>query len=405
MKTMHTIPRATLLVMLLASLTGWTVGWMRLDATPVQAALYWFHGVRSKEITVCFAGNAVDARPDRVREIVGHLQQFEFVANIRFLTLDGVRIKDAAAAGGDIHKLACPAPTWVNGKHSYNGDIRVALLNTDVPVDPPGMVPGVGCTQARVGSSWSNPPDELDLKRPCQYNLKLGDDDLDMTVDPPGTHTGTPWLNHTLHEFGHALGLSHEHARVDENASCVYTLHDEYHTANTGYITPYDKNSVMHYRFWPNETPQCVQTGSNYSNAGFTAYDGLALHLMYPEDVRVAEFIGKTVVRVGEPVALQSTLTQRGATSFAVNNFQWRVDGVLKSTSDSLNLTFAAPGDHTLQLSYNDFLDRNYSYSGTIHVLEAATFDAQMAAVQQAQLSMVMSGIPANSIYLPVVPR
>lgn len=405
MNTVHTIPRATSLAMLLALLTGWTMGWMRFDAPSVQAALYWFHGVRSKEITVCFAGNAVDARADRVREIVGHLQQFEFVANIRFLTVDGVRINDAAAPGGNIQKLACPAPTWVNAKHFYDGDIRVALLNTDVPVDPPGMVPGVGCTQARVGSSWSNPPDELNLKRPCQYNLKLGDDDLDMTVGPPGTHTGTPWLNHTLHEFGHALGLSHEHARVDENASCVYTLHDEYHTVNTGYITPYDKNSVMHYRFWPNETPQCAQTGSNYSNAGFTAYDRLALHLMYPEDVRVAEFTGKTVVRVGEPVALRSTVTQQGATGFAVNNFQWRVDGVLKSTSDSLNLTFAAPGDHTFQFSYKDFLDRNYSYSGAIRVLEAATFDAQMAAVQQAQLSMVMSGMPANSIYLPIVPR
>lgn len=397
-------------LMLLALLAGWLVGQVALGPPAARAALYWSRGVRSKTITLCFAGNAVTARPDRVREIVGHLQHFQYAANIRFVTIDGTSAQDAAAPGGNIQKLACPAPTTVGGKDYYDGDIRVALRNTNVPVEPPpgggGMVPGVGCTQPLVeGASWSNPPDELDAKRPCQYNLKLGDDDLDMTVGQPGVPTGTPWLNHTLHEFGHALGLAHEHARADENAGCVYTGHDEYHKVLTGYITPYDKNSVMHYRFWPHEVPSCSgQTGTNYSNDGFTAYDRLALHIMYPEDVRVAEFTGKTVVKVGEPLVLRSTLTQQGATAFALKNFRWKVDGVTQSSSDTLNTTFASAGAHTVQFTYRDFLDRDYLSTFTVRVLSAADFNGQMAAVEQAQLLMMTSSLPTY-VYLPVVVR
>ncbi len=401
---MNSIRRSphTAILLLLALIAGWSVGWLSFGAAPAQAGLYWFQGVRSKNITVCFAGDAVDVRANRVQEIVTHLQQFEYVANIRFLTIDGTPIQEAASQGGDIQKLACPAPTWVDSKSYYDGDIRVALWNTNVPVDPPGTVPGTGCTVALVGSSWSGSPNDLPLNRPCQYNLKLGDDDLDMTVGKPGVHTGTPWLNHTLHEFGHALGLSHEHVRIDENAQCVPSSADGYHTASTGYITPYDKNSIMHYRFWPSEVPQCSgQTGTNYSNDGLTAYDKLALHIMYPEDVRVAEFTGNTVVKAGEPVVLHSAWTQRGATSFAITNFQWRVDGFLWSTSDTLNSTFS-PGNHTLQFSYTDFLERNYSYTGQVQVLSNEAYNAQIAGIVAVNMALLLSGTE-QYIYLPLV--
>jgi hypothetical protein len=354
---------------------------------PAQAALWWFHGVRDRDVSVCFAGNAVTTRAARVREIIGHLQHFEWAANVRFFTVDGTRAVDAAAPGGDVGKLACPAPTFADGKSYYEGDVRVALWSTDVPVDPPGMVPGVGCTQALVGSSWSNPPDELDLKRPCQYNLKLGDDDLDMST---GLHTGVPWLNHTLHEFGHALGLSHEHARADENAGCVPSTIDEYHVASSGYMTPYDKNSVMHYRFWPNEVPSCDQSGSNYSNDGLTAYDRLALHILYPEDNRVAEFIGRTVIRAGETLNLGSAWQARGANlSFVASNFDWKLDGVTRSTTPQLSIELRTPGSHTLQFSYSDFLGRNYSYTGPVRVLDPDDYDAQIVGASAAQLPLL----------------
>ncbi|NOZ71331.1 MAG: hypothetical protein GXP38_05360 [Chloroflexi bacterium] len=390
-------------LMMLALLAGWMVGQGLFAPSPAKAAQYWSLGVRSQEISLCFAGNSVNKRPDRVQEIVEHLQQFEYTANIRFLTLDGTSIQNAVSKVS-IHKLSCPAPTWVNGKSYYDGDIRVALWHTNVPTEPPGMVPGVGCSQPLKGTSWSNPPSELTSKRPCQYNLKLGDDDTDMTGGRPGVPTGTPWLNHTLHEFGHALGLGHEHARTDENAHCVLTS-QEYHTVNSGHITPYDKNSVMHYRFWPDEVPQCSgQTGTNYSNAGFTPYDKLALHIMYPETNRVAELTGKTVVKTGEPLILRSTWVQQGATSFAVKNFRWRLSGFLMSIDDTLNMTFDSPGVYTIQFSYQDFLDRSYSSTRSIRVLDAATFDRQMAAVQEAQLYL-MSSMVGNNLYLPAVSR
>jgi hypothetical protein len=354
---------------------------------PAQAALWWYHGVRDKQISVCFAGNAVTARPDRVRQIIGHLERFEYAANIQFITTTGTRARDEAAPGGNIDRLACPDPTWVNSKQYYDGDIRVALWSTDVPVDPPGMVPGVGCTQALVGSSWSNPPDELDLKRPCQYNLKLGDDDLDMRT---GVHTGTPWLNHTLHEFGHALGLAHEHARADENAGCVPASSDEYHVATTGYMTPYDKNSVMHYIYTPAETPSCVQTGTNYSNAGLTAYDKLALHILYPEDNRAAEFRGRTVIRAGETLSLTSAWKARGANmNFVANSFNWKLDGSTLSTSPDLSVTLSRPGVYTLEFSYRDFLGRAYSYTGPVRVLDPDDYEALIVAPIAAQLPLL----------------
>ncbi|MCI5160527.1 MAG: hypothetical protein D3917_00580, partial [Candidatus Electrothrix sp. AX5] len=154
-----------------------------------------------------------------MQQLVSYLQHFEEAANIHFRTLDGTTIRKAASQTGDMQKLACPGG---DNESYYSGDIRVALWNTGVKVSPAtDMVPGIGCTQEIKDSSWSHSPAALESYRSCQYNLKLGDDDLDMTGGRPGVHTGTAWLNHTLHEFGHALGLSHEHTRADENAHCV----------------------------------------------------------------------------------------------------------------------------------------------------------------------------------------
>ncbi len=370
-----------------------------------HASLYWFQDVRDNEISLCFTGDAVTANPDRVLEVVGYLQHFIEAANIHFLTLNGTPIRDAASATGNIQELACPSFTWIDDSTShYEGDIRVALRSTNVKITPAtDMVPGAGCTQTIGATSWSNAPDDLDTHRPCQYNLKLLDDSLDMTIGRPGQDTGTPWLNHTLHEFGHALGLSHEHARVDENAQCVPTTNNkEYHNTANGYITPYDKNSVMHYRFWPDEVPLCFNhTGTNYSNEGLTSYDKLALHIMYPEDVLIAEFTGTTVVKTDERLILRSTLTQQGATSYAIKNFSWHVDGNLVSTSDTLDMTFPTPGDHVFRFTYQDFLLRTYSYTGTLHVLDTTTFNNRLAAMQEVLLIMMTSATDDSSTTFP----
>lgn len=343
-----------------------------LMPTVVWPAAYWFHSVRGRDITVCFAGDAVSVRPDRVREIVGHLTRYEHAANIRFLTLSGQSLALEAGVGSNLNALACSAATkQPNGNDYYAGDIRVALWNTNVSTSPPGKVPGVGCTQDKQPSSWANPPDELELKRACQYNLVLGDD---------ADATGTPYLNHTLHEFGHALGLVHEHARADENAHCVPSNIDEYHVVSTGYITPYDKDSVMHY-WWPaSQVPNCQQTGSNYSQAGLTDYDRLAAHIMYPEDVRIVEFYGDTVIRPGEMLQLTSAWQAQGATSFATANWVWTIDGAVRSTTPSLALAGLSVGEHTLAIAHDDFLGRHYTYNGKVRVMTAAAYQQTLSA-------------------------
>lgn len=373
---------------------GWTLPivalalWL-LMPTVVWPATYWFHGVRGRDITVCFAGNAVTARSPRVREIVGHLAQYKYAANIRFVSISGSPI-DAVA----VSALACPPPTQQsNGNDYYNGDIRVAIPGTNMPVfGGTNLVPGVGCTQQQGDSSWSNPPDELALRRSCQYNLVLGDDH---------DAAGTPYLNHTLHEFGHALGLAHEHARADENAQCVPAGIDGYHSITTGYITPYDKNSVMHYWWDADRVPNCQQTGSNYSHAGLTDYDKLAVHIMYPEDVRVAEFYGNTVLRVGETLQLVSAWQARGANmNFVTSNWSWRVDGTQRSTTPSLNLAGLAAGDHTLEVSHKDFLNRTYTYSGKVRVVTADNYK-RLAATQAANAAALAPII--TTVNLPAV--
>lgn len=73
-------------------------------------------------------------------------------------------------------------------------DIRVLLPFTSAP-----WTGGWG--------SWSNAPNDLATNRANLYNLKLGG-------EPYGA-SAMPYLNYTLHEFGHALGLSHEPERND----------------------------------------------------------------------------------------------------------------------------------------------------------------------------------------------
>ena len=333
---------------------------MVVVALPIaaHAALYWNHDVRSSPISVCFVGNAVSARQDRVEEILSYINEFEHYANIRFMpVMPGT--------------WQCPSPTTrPDGTDFYNGDIRIVLPGTGVVLT--GPIPGNGCTADSPGSSWSNPPDELEVNRSCLYNMKLGDD---------ADTNGTRWLNHTLHEFGHALGLSHEHARSDANdSSCTESGYGG--SANTGFMTPYDRKSVMHYQFL-----SCGIHG-NYDHTGFSAWDKLALHILYPEENRTAEFVGKTVLRSGENLQLQSAWQWRGANiDFVAKNFGWRIDGALLSSGPTLNVRLKT-GIYTLQYAHSDFLDRNYTYNGVVRVLADDEYDSQMAAIEGAQQAM-----------------
>ncbi|MCP4689715.1 MAG: hypothetical protein GY859_16800, partial [Desulfobacterales bacterium] len=312
---------------------------------PAHSGLYWFHGVRTSPISVCFVGNAVTERPDRVAQILEYLREYEHYANIRFVQPEP-------------GSWQCPAPgTQPDGSAFYDGDIRVVIPEINVSMS--GPIPGAGCTAGNPDSSWSHPPDERELHRSCLFNLRLGDD---------GDADGVPWLSHTLHEFGHALGLSHEHERNDANDPTC-TGDGAPGETSAGFMTPYDRDSVMHY-----EDLSCGIAG-NYSQAGLSARDKLAVHILYPEANRAAEFVGKTVIRSGETLNLQSAWQWRGANmDFAASDFQWRINGALAGSGPSLSMKIDAPGVYSLQFSYSDFLDRAYNYTGVVRVLTEAEY-------------------------------
>jgi hypothetical protein len=339
------------------------------NAPSVHASLYWFHGVRTSPISVCFVGNALTSRPGRVQQILTYLQEFEYAANIQFNYLG-----------------TCPSPTTLpGGGEYYDGDIRVVIPSIDV--SGTGPVPGVGCpmfNQLGPGGyngdndgwgSWSNAPDDLAANRSCLYNLKLGDDPWN----------DTPYLNHTLHEFGHALGLAHEHVRLD--ATC-YNPSSDARSTSQGYLTPYDMYSVMHYKFQTSQGHTC-DTPGNYGHAGFTELDKLALHILYPEDNRVAEFVGTTVIRAGDTLRLQSAWKARGANmAFVAHSFAWKLNNVTYSTTPDLVIALSTPGEYTLEFSHSDFLGRTYTYTGQVRVLRPAEYDQQIVAPVAASLPL-----------------
>ncbi|NVJ02079.1 hypothetical protein HV824_28710 [Myxococcus sp. AM009] len=337
-----------------------------LGAGPVHASLYWGHGVRSSTPSVCFVGDALTSRPARVQQVIDSIRDFERVANIRFNILG-----------------TCPSPIVLsNGNHWHGGDIRVVIPGTNSPFA--GQVPDNGCPmfldanghyngKNNGGGSWSNAPSDLGANRGCRHNLKLGDD---------ADAFGVPWKDHTLHEFGHALGLRHEHERNDvSGATCGASGYGG--GASSGFLTPYDRDSVMHYQFL-----SCGIHG-NYGHAGPSTWDALGLHILYPEPVRVAEFVGRTVIRTTEALNLTSAWGARGANlSFAASAFSWRLSAVTYSSSSSLS-TWLGAGTYPLQFSHSDFLGRTYTYSGTVKVLTPADYAKQIASPVAARASLL----------------
>lgn len=357
--------------------------WLLGISQNAETALFWGaglsdlkQGVRSQTVSVCFVGDAPTSRTARVDQILSYIKEFEYVANVKFNYLG-----------------TCPAPTaQSNGNDFHDGDIRVVIPG--ISISGTGAVPGKGCPMFLENGkyngkndgwgSWSNAPWDLPGNRACLYNLKLGDD----PSPPPGGSAGNPpssvpYLNHTLHEFGHALGLGHEHERNDvDKTNCKANGYGG--GAGNGFMTPYDKQSVMHYQFLT-----CAING-NYDNNGLSARDNLAIHILYPEETRVAEFVGTTTVRTSTQMALRSAWKERGANvDYVAKDFAWKLSGTTVSTTPELNRVFTTPQTLKLEFSYRDFLGRNYSYTGVVRVLDPKTFNQQIAGPTAARLPLL----------------
>ena len=333
-----------------------------LAGSPAHAGLYWNAGVRGTQVSVCFVGNALSARPDRVMQILDYMHDFELAANVRFNYLG-----------------TCPASVPLpNGNDFFNGDIRMVMPG--INVSGTGMVPGNGCPMfGGAGSynggndgwgSWSNAPIDLTPNRGCLYNLKLGDDPWNAT----------PYRNHTLHEVGHALGLYHEHRRAD--ATCYGS---EPRDISYGYLTGYDINSVMSYYY-----PGCGALG-NYAYSGLSGWDKLSIRMLYPEQGLPAQIVGRTTLPAGQSVSLMFGWRAEGAyMPFVASSVIWRINGSVAATSVDFVHLFPTAGNFAVSLSVVDFLGRTHNGSALVRVLPASEFEGLIASTNAIDTNLLL---------------
>lgn len=301
--------------------------------------------VLGKNIEYCFIGDSVTNNPVRVAEIQNFIIEFTNAININF-----------------IYKGTCPPPSILgNGNENYGEMHRLNITGSDVPNQ--ATIPGIGCTAAWVNSSFSMFPQEAADNSSCLFTSVIWDD-----ADPT---TGLRYRNHTLHEFGHALGLAHEHRRTDAPVSTCPEPGfgpDANESISGTFLTPYDSNSVMNYYF-----PTCGIFG-NYSQLGISALDIVSLRVLYPEEGNIASMIGRTTVRPNQSIDLTAGPSIYGAKEDITKDAKWTLSEINNPThiitGTGINVSLQAPtGRYIGKLTYKDLLDRTFENTFIVNVL------------------------------------
>ncbi len=141
----------------------------------------------------------------------------------------------------------------------------------------------------------------------------------------------------------------------------------------------------MHYMF-----ATCGING-NYDNTGLSSLDQLGVHILYPENIPVAEFSGTTVLRTTHRLTLKSTWAMRGSVlSFVGKDYQWRMNGTLVGNQPDLNMAFSE-GEHNLEYTHAVFLGRGYHYKGKVRVLSPDKFTRSVAGALAATSILFMA--------------
>jgi hypothetical protein len=131
-----------------------------------------------------------------------------------------------------------------------------------------------------------------------------------------------------------------------------------------------------------------------------------ALYDLDPEDHRVAEFVGTTVIQTGQTLKLQSAWKAQGAQRDAVaRSFVWKLNGVTYSTSPDLVVKDLSAGDYALEFAHSDSLNRSYTYGGRVQVVEPVAYNQLVAAVVAANQVLFSAGSKGDTVYLPIVSR
>jgi hypothetical protein len=336
------------------------------------------------DFSLCFAGDAVDVRADRVLNVLDHIRHIEWAANIKFHPPGNKSIRIQSGQTLDALDWRCPNTSATNGSLPQGdlGDVRILLHtaanNTWWTTDPVG---GHDCAIINHGSSWGATGNEPRLSNWCNFSVKLGDDPIE---DP-----ATFYLNHTLHEVAHKLGLGHEHNRSDATCAGGTVINGSISSATDPSGTsinsqpqifmtaPFDTASVTNYVL------TACGTKGNYDFTGYSAHDALALRVLYPENTRVAEIYGTRVIKSGQRLVLGNLWQYLGASvdtssTSVANNFSWKLNGTQKATAPNLNINIGE-GIYSLVYTYQDFLKRSYSFNNKVEVLSATQFDRRMA--------------------------